>query len=143
MSSPVSSWSGSISRKAERFRSCQPLNGHSRLPLRLRRGSPLAAMCICLSVRHATWQMAQGFGVPFHPLPSPTTWRTLTPLSAPSFTVSRARLWSTARPTMVMPRQNLDNEEVANVVTFVLNSFGNDDGMVTPDDVQRDRKRVV
>jgi len=39
----------------------------------------------------------------------------------------------------VMPRQNLDNEEVANVVTFVLNSFGNDGGMVTPDDVQRVR----
>ena len=36
----------------------------------------------------------------------------------------------------VMPRQNLNNEEVANVMTFVLNSFGNDGGEVTPDDVE-------
>ncbi|MEX0904799.1 MAG: copper-containing nitrite reductase [Balneolaceae bacterium] len=35
----------------------------------------------------------------------------------------------------VMPRQNLNDEEVANVMTYVLNSFGNDGGEVTPDDV--------
>ena len=41
----------------------------------------------------------------------------------------------------VMPRQNLNNEQVANVMTFVLNSFGNDGGMVTPDDVERVRNQ--
>lgn len=39
----------------------------------------------------------------------------------------------------VMPRQNLSNEEVANVITFMLNNFGNDGGNITPDDVERIR----
>ncbi len=40
----------------------------------------------------------------------------------------------------VMPRQNLTDEEVANVITYVLNSFGNDGGEVTPEDVERIRQ---
>jgi nitrite reductase (NO-forming) len=40
----------------------------------------------------------------------------------------------------VMPRQNLSDEEVANVVTFLLNSFDNGGGEVTPDDVDRVRQ---
>lgn len=39
----------------------------------------------------------------------------------------------------IMPRQNLNNEEVANVITFLLNNFDNDGGEVTPEDVQRIR----
>lgn len=35
----------------------------------------------------------------------------------------------------VMPRQNLSDEEVANVVTYILNNFDNNGGEVTPDDV--------
>ena len=42
----------------------------------------------------------------------------------------------------VMPRQNLNNEEVANVITFVLNNFGNDGGEVTPDDVEQIRNQA-
>lgn len=41
----------------------------------------------------------------------------------------------------VMPRQNLTSEEVANVVTFMLNSFDNQGGEVTPDDVERVRQQ--
>jgi nitrite reductase (NO-forming) len=41
-----------------------------------------------------------------------------------------------------MPRQNLTNEEVANVMTYVLNSFGNDGGEVTPEQVQRIKERA-
>lgn len=40
----------------------------------------------------------------------------------------------------VMPRQNLTNEEVANVVTYLLNNFDNDGGRVTPEDVERVRE---
>ncbi len=40
----------------------------------------------------------------------------------------------------VMPRQNLNDEEVANVMSFVLNSFGNGGGVVTPEDVARVRQ---
>lgn len=40
----------------------------------------------------------------------------------------------------VMPRQNLSDEEVANVVTYLLNSFDNGGGEVTPDDVNRIRE---
>ncbi|MFH5832710.1 copper-containing nitrite reductase [Halalkalibaculum sp. DA3122] len=39
----------------------------------------------------------------------------------------------------IMPRQNLTNEEVANVITYILNSFDNDGGRVTPQDVERVR----
>lgn len=37
----------------------------------------------------------------------------------------------------VMPRQNLSDEEVANVITYILNNFGNNGGMVTPDQVEQ------
>jgi nitrite reductase (NO-forming) len=40
----------------------------------------------------------------------------------------------------VMPRQNLSDEEVANVITFVLNNFGNGGGVVTPEQVTTTRK---
>ncbi len=40
----------------------------------------------------------------------------------------------------VMPRQNLTNEEVANVTTYILNSFDNDGGRVSPEDVERVRE---
>lgn len=40
----------------------------------------------------------------------------------------------------VMPTQTLSDEEVANVVTFVLNSFGNSGGEVTPAQVSAIRK---
>lgn len=39
----------------------------------------------------------------------------------------------------VMPRQNLSDEEVANVITFLLNNFGNDGGTVTPEQVEQIR----
>lgn len=39
----------------------------------------------------------------------------------------------------VMPAQNLSNEEVANVMTYVYNNFGNDGTVVTPDMVQAQR----
>ena len=39
-----------------------------------------------------------------------------------------------------MPTQTLSDEEVANVVTFVLNSFGNSGGEVTPAQVSAIRK---
>lgn len=41
----------------------------------------------------------------------------------------------------VMPRQNLSDEEVANVITYVLNSFGNEGGQVTPEEVEEIRKQ--
>ncbi|WP_073064920.1 copper-containing nitrite reductase [Fodinibius roseus] len=41
----------------------------------------------------------------------------------------------------VMPRQNLTNEEVANVTTYILNSFDNEGGRVTPGDVERIREQ--
>lgn len=41
----------------------------------------------------------------------------------------------------VMPRQNLTNEEVANVTTYILNSFDNEGGRVTPQDVERIREQ--
>lgn len=41
----------------------------------------------------------------------------------------------------VMPRQNLNNEEVANVVTYILNNFDNKGGEVTPEDVERIREQ--
>lgn len=40
----------------------------------------------------------------------------------------------------VMPKQDLTNEEVANVITFVLNNFGNKGGEVTPEQVERIRQ---
>lgn len=39
----------------------------------------------------------------------------------------------------IMPSQNLSDEEVANVVTFILNEFDNGGGMVTPADVKKAR----
>ncbi|MDZ7716820.1 MAG: copper-containing nitrite reductase [Balneolaceae bacterium] len=41
----------------------------------------------------------------------------------------------------IMPRQNLTNEEVANVVTYLLNNFDNAGGEVTPEDVERVREQ--
>ena len=41
----------------------------------------------------------------------------------------------------VMPRQNLTNEEVTNVVTYIMNEFDNGGGQVTPDDVQQVREQ--
>jgi len=41
----------------------------------------------------------------------------------------------------VMPRQNLTDEEVANVVTYIMNRFNNGGGEVTPEDVQRIREQ--
>lgn len=41
----------------------------------------------------------------------------------------------------VMPRQNLTNEQVANVMTYVLNNFNNAGGEVTPQDVERVRNQ--
>lgn len=41
----------------------------------------------------------------------------------------------------IMPRQNLTDEEVANVMTYILNNFGNDGGEVTPEQVQRVRQQ--
>jgi nitrite reductase (NO-forming) len=38
-----------------------------------------------------------------------------------------------------MPSQNLSDEEVANVVTFILNEFDNGGGTVTPADVKKVR----
>lgn len=40
----------------------------------------------------------------------------------------------------VMPKQTLSDEEIANVVTYVLNSFGNGGGEVTPSQVSAIRK---
>ena len=40
----------------------------------------------------------------------------------------------------VMPKQTLSDEEIANVVTYVLNSFGNGGGEVTPAQVSAIRK---
>jgi len=41
----------------------------------------------------------------------------------------------------VMPRQNLTNEEVANVITYILNNFDNAGGEITPEDVERVRQQ--
>ena len=41
----------------------------------------------------------------------------------------------------IMPRQNLSNEEVANVLTYVLNNFGNNGGKITPEEVEKVRKQ--
>jgi nitrite reductase (NO-forming) len=40
-----------------------------------------------------------------------------------------------------MPKQSLSDEEVANVVTYILNSFGNGGGEVTPAQVNNVRKK--
>jgi hypothetical protein len=40
----------------------------------------------------------------------------------------------------VMPAQALDDEKIANVLTYVLNSFGNKGGEVKPEDVAAARK---
>ena len=40
----------------------------------------------------------------------------------------------------VMPAVNLKDEDVANVLTFILNSFGNKGGEVKPEDVAAGRK---
>lgn len=42
----------------------------------------------------------------------------------------------------VMPGIALNNGQVANVLTYVLNSFGNDGGQVSPNQVQKQRKVV-
>lgn len=42
----------------------------------------------------------------------------------------------------VMPGQNLSNEEVANVITFILNNWDNKGGVVSPDQVQRIREQT-
>lgn len=39
----------------------------------------------------------------------------------------------------IMPPQMLDDDQIANVLTYVMNSFGNDMGVVTRDDVKRAR----
>lgn len=39
----------------------------------------------------------------------------------------------------IMPPQALDDDQVANVLTYVMNTWGNDYGMVTRDDVKRTR----
>lgn len=41
----------------------------------------------------------------------------------------------------IMPRQNLSDEQVANVVTYVLNNFGNKGGEITPAQVAAIRKK--
>lgn len=41
----------------------------------------------------------------------------------------------------VMPSQNLTNEEVANVMTYILNNFENRGGEITPEDVERIRQQ--
>lgn len=41
----------------------------------------------------------------------------------------------------VMPSQNLTDEEVANVITYILNSFDNEGGEITPEDVERIRQQ--
>lgn len=41
----------------------------------------------------------------------------------------------------VMPKQNLTNEEVANVITFILNNFDNGGGEVTPGQVEQIREQ--
>jgi len=41
----------------------------------------------------------------------------------------------------IMPKQSLSDEEVANVVTYILNSFGNGGGEVTPAQVNSVRKK--
>ncbi len=40
----------------------------------------------------------------------------------------------------VMPAIALNNEQIANVLTYVLNSFGNNGGQVTPNQVDKQRK---
>lgn len=40
---------------------------------------------------------------------------------------------------MVMPAQDLSDEEIANVITYVLNNFGNKGGEVKPDQVKKIR----
>lgn len=42
----------------------------------------------------------------------------------------------------VMPAIALNNEQIANALTYVLNSFGNNGGQVTPDQVGKQRKIV-
>ncbi len=49
------------------------------------------------------------------------------------------------RTDQIMPPQNLNDEQIANVMTFVLNSWGHDEGKVRPRDVRdvrRSGKRV-
>ena len=40
----------------------------------------------------------------------------------------------------VMPAVNLDDEKIANVVTYIINSWGNKGGEITPEDVKAARK---
>ena len=40
----------------------------------------------------------------------------------------------------VMPAIALNNEQIANALTYVLNSFGNNGGQVTPAQVEKQRK---
>lgn len=42
----------------------------------------------------------------------------------------------------IMPSQNLSDEEVANVVTFILNTFDNGGGKVSPADVKKVRESI-
>jgi nitrite reductase (NO-forming) len=39
----------------------------------------------------------------------------------------------------MMPPQELDDAQTANVLTYIMNSWGNDYGTVSPDDVKRTR----
>jgi nitrite reductase (NO-forming) len=45
-----------------------------------------------------------------------------------------------AKFNQVMPKLSLTDEQTANVVTYVLNNFGNKGGEVTPDQVKKLRK---
>ena len=41
----------------------------------------------------------------------------------------------------MMPAQSLNDEKTANVLTYVLNSFGNKGGEIKPEDVAAARKK--
>ena len=45
-----------------------------------------------------------------------------------------------AKYNQVMPKLELSDEQVANVVTYVLNNYGNKGGEVTPEQVKKLRK---
>ena len=41
----------------------------------------------------------------------------------------------------IMPALGLDNEDIANVLTYITNSWGNKGPMITPKEVQAERKK--
>ena len=43
----------------------------------------------------------------------------------------------------VMPSWNLGDEDIANVLTFVYNSWGNNGSEVTPEEVKQNRKSAA